>query len=208
MSEDWIERWLAGRIGWHEEGGNAALKRHWTASGRRVLVPMCGKTVDMLWLEEQGNEVVGVELSQIAVEAFFDENQLRFSKHEGEWTEYRAVDRRIRLYCGDYFTFTGETFDAHFDRGALIAMNSEIRPRYAQHTSTLLTPDAYQLVIALEYDEEVAKGPPFSVPAQEILSYRPRLERVEARDDIENGPPKFLDAGLKEMIEEVWRSGS
>ena len=205
MSEDWIERWLNGRIGWHEEGGNAALKRHWTASGRRVLVPMCGKTVDMLWLEDQGNEVVGVELSQIAVEAFFEENQLEFTKRDGELTEYRATDRRIRLFCGDYFAFAGETFDAHFDRGALIAMKPETRPGYAHHTSSLLAPNAYQLVISLEYDDDVAEGPPFSVPKKEILSYWPHLERVEARDDIANGPPKFLDAGLSEMIEEVWR---
>jgi thiopurine S-methyltransferase len=206
MSEEWLERWLVGRIGWHEDGGNAALKRHWSASGRRVLVPMCGKTVDMLWLEDQGNEVVGVELSDIAVRGFFEENELAFTKHPGELTEYRARDRRISLYCGDYFAFAGGQFDAHFDRGALIAMNPPVRPRYAEHTSSLLSPDAYQLVIALEYDDTVAKGPPFPVPADEMLSYWPHLARVEARDDIENGPPKFRDAGLREMIEVVWRS--
>ena len=206
MTEEWLERWLIGRIGWHEESGNAALKRYWTASGRRVLVPMCGKTVDMLWLEEQGNEVVGIELSDIAARAFFHENDLAFTEHAGELTEYRARDRRISLFCGDYFAFNGGPFDAHFDRGALIAMNSEIRPGYAAHTASLLIPDAYQLVIALEYDEKVAKGPPFSVPGDEILSYWPHLERVEAREDIENGPPKFRDAGLAEMFEVVWRS--
>ena len=208
MSEEWIERWLIGRIGWHEEGGNAALKSYWTASDKRVLVPMCGKTVDMLWLEEQGNEVVGVELSDVAVAAFFEENDLVFTRHEGELTEYRARDRRISLFCGDFFAFDGGPFDGHFDRGALIAMNPEIRPVYAKHTSSLLTADAYQLVIALEYDDTVAKGPPFSVPADEILSYWPQLERVEKRDDIENGPPKFREAGLREMFEEVWRGGA
>jgi thiopurine S-methyltransferase len=206
MTEAWIDRWLEGRIGWHEEGGNAALKQHWNVSGRRVLVPMCGKTVDMLWLEEQGNEVFGVELSELAVEAFFEENELLFTRHAGELTEYRARDRRVSVFCGDYFAFSGERFDAHFDRGALIAMNAEFRPRYATHTSSLLEPGAFQLVIALEYDQRVAKGPPFSVPGDEILAYWPGLMRVEARDDIENGPPKFREAGLKEMTEVVWQS--
>jgi len=60
MTESWLERWREGRIGWHEAEGNASLKKHWRAEGKRVLVPMCGKTVDMLWLEERGNSVVGV----------------------------------------------------------------------------------------------------------------------------------------------------
>ena len=71
MHENWLERWRVGRTGWHEAGGNQGLKRHWVAVGRRVLVPLCGKTPDLLWLEERGNAVTGVELSEIAVQAFF-----------------------------------------------------------------------------------------------------------------------------------------
>ena len=62
MSDDWLERWKIGRTGWHEPAGNRNLRTHWTWSGRRVLVPLCGKTHDLLWIEAQGNEVVGVEL--------------------------------------------------------------------------------------------------------------------------------------------------
>ena len=70
-NEPWLERWQIGRTGWHEPSGNRNLRAHWSWSGKRVLVPMCGKTPDLLWLEELGNEVVGVELSEIAVVAFF-----------------------------------------------------------------------------------------------------------------------------------------
>lgn len=206
MIEEWLERWQVGRTGWHEADGNPSLKKYWNASGKRVLVPLCGKTRDLLWLEEQGNEVVGVEASDIAVEGFFEEHGLTYTKHAGELTEYRARERRIRLFCGDYFAFSGQAFDAHFDRGALIAVAVENRARYAAHTSSLLEPGAYQLVITLEYDDTIATGPPFPVPADEVLSYWPGLEQVEARDDIDNGPPKFIEAGLKEMIEVVWRS--
>ena len=51
----------------------------------------------------------------------------------------------------------------------------------------------------------MSTGPPFSVPAEEILGYWPKLQRVDAYDDIQNGPPKFREAGLDEMIEVVWR---
>ena len=72
MTECWVERWQEGRTGWHEPDGNDSLKKYWRAAGRRVLVPLCGKTPDLAWLARLGNEVVGIELAEIAVETFFD----------------------------------------------------------------------------------------------------------------------------------------
>lgn len=206
MHEEWLERWRIGRIGWHEDQGNRNLKEHWRATGKRVLVPMCGKTPDLLWLETKGNEVIGVEVSELAVEAFFEENDLEFERSEGALTEYRAIDRRITLYCGDYFEFRSEACDAHYDRGALVALTADLRPRYARHTSSLLTADAEQLVITVEYDQTVCDGPPFSLSRGEVQGYWPRLSRVAAIDDTENAPPKFIEAGLERMFETVWRT--
>lgn len=207
MHEEWLERWKVGRTGWHEPGGNRNLQRHWRASGKRVLVPMCGKTPDLLWLEAQGNEVVGVELSEIAAKAFFDENDIGYVLVNGPLVEYRAVDRQIEIYCGDFFEFRQPGFDAHYDRGALVALPADLRPEYARHTSSLLSEDAAQLVIAVEYDQSVCAGPPFSIESEEMLGYWPQLERVAAIDDTENAPPKFLDAGLDRMYETIWRAG-
>ncbi len=205
MNEPWLERWQEGRIGWHEADGNRSLQKHWQAQGKRVLVPLCGKTVDLLWLEAQGNEVVGVELADLAARAFFTENELAFD-YDAERRAYSARDRRIRIVCGDYFAFDERSFDAHYDRGALAALPADLRPKYAAHTSSLLTDDAYQLVIVLEYDQAQAAGPPFCVSGDELLAYWPGLERVDRYDDIANCPPKFRDAGLEAMYENVWRS--
>ena len=206
MREPWLERWREGKIGWHEAQANLGLQKYWTASGKRVLVPLCGKTLDLLWLERQGNEVVGVELSEIAVQAFFEENEIPYSLVEGELTAYVAEDLAITIYCGDYFEFSEGPFDAVYDRAALIALPADMRGAYVEHTQSLLAADAEQMIITLEYDESITTGPPFSVPADELLAYWPNLERVHAQDDIENGPPKFHEAGLKEMIQVVWRS--
>ncbi len=206
MHKEWLERWQIGRTGWHEPDGNRNLKRHWRASGRRVLVPMCGKTPDLLWLEGQGNEVVGVELSDLAVKAFFEENAIAYETVEGPLTEYRAVGRGIAIFCGDYFQFDRSDFDAHYDRGALVALTADLRPKYARHTSSLLTEDAAQLVVTVEYDQSMCAGPPFSIGSDEILGYWPGLERVDSVDDTANAPPKFLDAGLDCMYETIWRS--
>ncbi len=205
MTEAWLERWQEGKIGWHEARGNLGLQKYWTASGKRVLVPLCGKTPDLIWLERQGNEVVGVELSDIAVQGFFEENEIPYSIVEGALTAYVAEDHAITIYCGDYFEFSAVPFDAYYDRAALIALPADMRGAYVEHTRSLLAADAVQLVITLEYDESIATGPPFSVPAHEILAFWPDLERIIAYDDIQNGPPKFREAGLGEMIEVVWQ---
>ena len=204
MTESWLERWREGRIGWHEEHGNASLKKHWRASGKRVLVPMCGKTVDMLWLEEQGNSVVGVELSDIAARAFFEENGLRYAVQEDSLAAFTAEDRDITIYCGDLFDFDAAGFTGWYDRGAFVATPAERRPAYAELINQLLAPDACRLLITLEYDDTIATGPPFSIARDEIRRYWPDLREIERHDDIENGPPKFREAGLKAMFETVW----
>ena len=204
MNEDWLNRWEIGRTGWHEPAGNRNLQSHWTFTGCRVLVPLCGKTPDLLWLESQGNEVVGVELAELAVEAFFTDNDLEYERIDGSLPGYRCTTRKVTLYCGDYFEFEHEPFDAHYDRGALIALAPELRPRYAAHTASLLTDDARQLVLTIDYDDSVCEGPPFCVGPDELLSYWAGLQEHARVDDTENAPPKFLERGLRRLDEIVW----
>lgn len=204
MSEPWLDRWKEGRIGWHEAGGNANLREQWRASGGRVLVPMCGKSVDLLWLEEQGHDVVGIELSPIAVQTFFDENGIRYSIREGSMPAYVAADRRLSIHCGDFFEFDAAPFDAWYDRGALVALPAGMRPAYARKVDGLLKPRAGRLVITVEYDQEIVDGPPYSVEGAEVRGYWPSLREVARHDDLDNGPPKFREAGLRSMFEIVY----
>lgn len=205
MNETWLERWQEGRIGWHEADGNRSLKRYWRGEGLRVLVPLCGKSVDMLWLAGQGNEVTGVELSEIAAREFFTDNDLDYDV-AADGNRYSGVDVPITIVCDDYFAFDDSGFDAHYDRGALVALPAERRSQYALHTSARLSANPFQLVITLEYDQCRVTGPPYSVPPTEVLSCFPGLERIDAYDDIANAPPKFRDAGLDAMTEVVWRT--
>jgi thiopurine S-methyltransferase len=210
MTEPWLERWEQGRIGWHEAEGNAKLKKYWPeemAADSRVLVPLCGKSSDLLWLAQRGFEVIGVELSKIAVESFFGDHGLEFSVSDDDTLDrYRAKDRPITIYCGDFFDFESEPFDALFDRAALVAMAAKERPAYVAHTKSLLKPDAYRLIITLEYDQSAADGPPYSVMSDEVLSYWSDLRLVGQNNDIENSPPKFREAGLTRVMESAWSS--
>ena len=112
----------------------------------------------------------------------------------------------LTIYCGDFFELDGLQCDAHFDRGALIAMPPNRRHAYAEHVDSLLRPRAERLVITLEYDQAVAAGPPYSVESEEVLSYWPDLERRSQREDIANAPPKFRDAGLETLTEVIWQT--
>jgi thiopurine S-methyltransferase len=206
VSEFWLDRWQEGRIGWHQPERNASLKKFWRSSGRRVLVPLCGKSPDIKWLADHGNEVIGVEISRLAIEAFFAENDIGYVIREGELCCYEASDASIKIFHGNYLDLNSIECDAHYDRGALIALPEDQRSHYAAHTTSLLTKDAEQLVVTLEYEQALVDGPPFSVLADEVLSYWPHLECVDEYDDIVNASPKFPEAGLTELIERVWRS--
>jgi len=211
VTEPWLDRWEQGRIGWHEPDGNANLKRHWRdlPHGSRVLVPFCGKARDLIWLTDRRLDVVGVELSAIAIKSFFKEHGFDYEvDNDGKLLRYRSTTQEITIFCGDYFDFGSQPFDALFDRGALVAVPAGERPRYVEHTKSLLRMNAYRLIITLEYDQAAANGPPFAVMPDEIQSYWSDLQIVSRHNDIDNCPPKFRAAGLTEFIETAWSSGT
>ena len=205
--QDWLERWVAGNIGWHQQNGNESLRCFWPAltPGERVLVPLCGKSVDIMWLAGQGLDVTGVEISAVAIEKFFAEQTLSFELDtSGQLACYRAREQSIALYCGDYFEFIAPQFDALFDRASLIALDASLRPAYVQHTKSLLKEDAAQLLITLEYEQRLVNGPPYCVLREEVAAYWPKLKSVKEQEALASCPPKFRDAGLSQVNEVTW----
>jgi len=203
----WHSRWKDGRHGWHEADGSRALRKFWPRlpRGSRVLVPLCGKSADLLWLARQGCDVTGVELSPIAARSFFEESGLecKSTNLDGfQW--FRNREAGIAIACGNYFGFVDEPFDALYDRAALTALPEKKRPEYVRKTKNLVKPDACLLFVTLEFDDSLAEGPPYPVWSDEINTHWASLQRVDARDDTGNSPPKFLDAGVDEMTEVVW----
>ncbi|MBT8083843.1 MAG: thiopurine S-methyltransferase [Woeseia sp.] len=173
-SDFWHERWANNQIGFHQDVTTPLLERHWDelfdSSVKSVFVPLCGKSRDLLWLAERGLEVVGVELSQTAVESFFAEQKLdaRRGLH-GEMREYRCASLPLTVYQGDFFALSNDVFvtsDVVFDRGALIALPRIMRRAYVEKFKSKLKPEARILLMTLEHSDE--KSPPFSVQESEI----------------------------------------
>ncbi len=168
----WHQRWSEGRIGFHQADFNPYLKKYWQllslAADDRVFVPLCGKSKDMLWLREQGHEVIGVELNASACEAFFAENGAEPECNQKSGFVVRSVDG-VELMCGDFFSLNTEDLrdvGAVYDRAALIALPQEMRIQYAEHLTQILPKGVQILLITLEYDGD--GGPPFSVQGSEV----------------------------------------
>jgi len=188
----WHARWEEGRIGFHQQEINEQLQSHWSAlnldSDAQVLVPLCGKSRDMLWLREQGHPVVGVELNQGACEAFFDENGAEASVTES--APYRAYScDGIELLCGDVFALDTMRFNgvgAVYDRAALVALPSEMRKVYAQMICEKLPAGVSMLLITMEFEGE--QGPPFAIAEEEVRAlYGGRFE-IRRLSETAGGP--------------------
>lgn len=48
-NEDWAKRWIDGKTGWHKNAPNERLLKYFPKITKRVFVPLCGKTVDLMW---------------------------------------------------------------------------------------------------------------------------------------------------------------
>jgi thiopurine S-methyltransferase len=172
--EFWYSRWEKNEIGFHLTMPHHKLRKFFrelqVLPGAPVLVPLCGKSPDLVWLREQGLTVTGVELSRVAIEALISENALL-----AEWTTEAGMPcchaDGYQIYCGDFFKLSTKELigiRALYDRGSLVALPPEMRARYAAHIATLLPSGGRVLLIGYEYDQAETDGPPFSVPFSDL----------------------------------------
>ncbi|OLR93249.1 class I SAM-dependent methyltransferase [Actinokineospora bangkokensis] len=132
----------------------------------RVLVPLCGKSVDLLFFAEHAREVVGVELVADAVDQFFSENGLDPVREAPGVLRAGNVVMRNQ----DLFELTAEEVgqaDVVFDRASLIAFPADMRERYVESVARLLRPGAAWFLNTLEY-APLLPTPPFSVGLAEV----------------------------------------
>ena len=209
----WLQRWHEGRIGFHRDEVMPLLERHWAAlgvpAGGRVFVPLAGKTLDMHWLAAQGHEVLGVELSPLAVRAFFADAGLRPAIHaDAEGVHHRAGP--VDLVLGDVFALSEQLLapmDAVYDRAAIIALPAAMRRRYVSEVYAKLPRGCRGLLITLEYPQDEKEGPPFSVSESEVrtrFGSRWDVDLLERRDILAT-QQNFIDEGVTALDTCVYR---
>jgi len=214
-SEFWQEKWKTGETQFHRDTAHPELVAYFSGKPvQKIVVPLCGKSKDLLWLHSQGHEVVGIELSPIACEAFFVENQLPFEKQTSpEGTVYQGD--RVSLWCIDFFQTPARVWagcHSIYDRAALIALPTEMRQRYSQHLikswDAQKPENGTMLVITLEYTSEKSLGPPFSVTGQEVRAlysgkFDVKLLNSQREESLSGRPPKFTGVEVTECTYEL-----
>ena len=209
----WIERWHRRQIGFHQSEINPYLQAHWPQlgiTGGAVLVPLCGKSRDMQWLKAQGHSVIGVEISRLAVNEFFNEQQIEPRVTQASRFEVWEAPG-YQLLCGDFFALQAEDLQAVsavFDRAALIALPIDLRRRYVDKLRAVLPSRASTLLVALTYPQEQMSGPPFAVDEAEVCSLYAtyKVDKLQDEDvlvQLENA--RFKERGVEHLSEQAYR---
>lgn len=209
----WLQRWQEGQIGFHRHDVMPLLQKHWPSlqlpEASRVLVPLCGKSLDMHWLAAQGHRVLGVELSPLAVTQFFNEAGLEPTRTTSRYGEHFSIGP-IEIILGDAFGLDPALLAdvaGVYDRAALIALPPDLRRRYRDTVYAALPAGCQGLLITLEYPQEEKAGPPFSVAQAEVegLFAAPWRHTLLERRDILDQEPRFREEGLSALETAVYR---
>ena len=208
----WNERWAQGQIGFHKPEAHDLLVAHHGRIERRqrVYVPLCGKSVDLIWLRDRGHDVVGSEFVGAAIEAFFKEQLPEATPTSTRVNELVLHETSgIRIVQGDAFAVdsfaTGGRVDAIWDRAALVAIDPATRPRYVEALSRVLREGGVILLVTFAYDQTKLPGPPWSVGDDEVQALfggAYTIEKLAAR--AESPGPKFVEAGVTSLMESVF----
>lgn len=209
-SKFWQQRWQEGRIGFHKSDVNPELIKYFSnialPVGSQVLVPLCGKSIDMVWLACTGYDVVGIELVESAVQAFFAEQNITPTITELTSAADRSTLKRyqgqlagqtITLWAADVFTLSTidiDAINAVYDRAALIALPANMRADYSRHI-VKLSNNAPQLLITLNYDQSKKDGPPFSITQQQLHQYYSadyKIVELESKSSTLNATSEIL----------------
>ena len=211
-NEYWLDRWQRNDIGFHQNEINSYLQHYWPrmhrVAGSKVLVPLCGKSRDMMWLHERGHAVMGVELSTMAAHAFFDEYHLNPTiTHHGPFE--CLTSGTIQIWCGDIFDLTAaDLVNVHavYDRAALVALHPVMRQRYVTHLLDILPAEMDILLITLDYPQHEMTGPPFAVTPGEVESLYARRAAMTCLHqlDVLDQNPRFRARGLSRLHESIY----
>lgn len=206
--EYWHNRWDKEQTGWHRAIYNDLLLKHWPSinapSGGQVIVPLCGKSLDMLWLAEQGYNVVGLEMVEQAVQAFFEENKLETVSNEiGKHIKYSSPP--FTIFQGDLFDLEAGVVqaDAWYDRAAMVALPNSLRENYVKQICQQTKPGASGLLITFAYPQEQMDGPPFALHDEDVLRFFADGFEVECLEKIDLEDEK--DRGLSNVTSTVFK---
>lgn len=143
--------------------------------GQGIFVPFCGKSVDMLWLQQQGYCVLGVDISKEAIDDFCNENGLQYSETQKNGLlirEIKSENAPLTLICGDIFKLQASDvadISVIYDRAGYIAIPKELRVKYANLLANIFPENTKMLLGLFNFENEKPfQGPPHYISEEEI----------------------------------------
>jgi len=219
----WIERWQKGETGFHQDILNPYLGYFYGENGPvqaarqslKVFVPLCGKSLDMLWLAQNGYQVLGIECSEIAIKDFFQEHKLEYRVEPGQpFTRYVSEEKtgqsRIEILHGDFFDLAPvdlEGITDIYDRASMIALPETMRLDYFKKMLELQAEGMRTLLITLTYPQQEMDGPPFSVTENELnelYGEEFKIDKLLGKDILVD-EPRFQQRGLSALYETAYK---
>lgn len=213
--DGWQKRWSERKIGFHQEEAHVFLEKYVDRILNKkekasVFMPLCGKSVDIKWLSDRGHCVVGVECSSMALEEFFQEQNVEYTIEPAEQVNgsiYKSKDGKIKIYCCDFFAFSKDNegqFDSIWDRAAMVAINRSDRKKYTDLLKTLMKPDGRLALVTLEFDDTIHAGPPHNFPEDKVRDLYEDTCSVETVETLDGLKERHKDWGLTSMDEKFY----
>lgn len=209
----WQQRWQDNNIGFHQADVNPLLLQFMPTlnlkPGAKIFVPFCGATVDMAYLVQQGYQIIGSEISELACEQFFAEQNREYQLIEQDGFKIYQSEN-IQLYCGDHYQLQPEWFGdvcAVYDRAALIAVEPTLRKKYVEKLQQLI-PGYVGLLVTVNYADNGKSGPPFSISAQQAKRlFAPMYPKKIAELDDSAACRSLESRGYKSVVEDCYLLG-
>ena len=205
---NWKQSWNDGKTGFHLSKTNPSLEQyaHLLDQEHTILVPLCGKTLDMHFLHNRNHSVVGIELVPQAINDFFQEWGVVPTTHQNRFNH-----ERITVINSNIFAIQSQdlpTIDGIFDRAALVALPTSIRVQYAAHLLSLLKDGGTLLLITYDMPRPQDQGPPFTVRQHDVPHLFKHASSVELLKEIHNTPqdePRLISRGVAWSKEHIWK---
>jgi len=213
----WQARWATGQSQWHSNKHQEYLEKYLdqlsetSSEGKmRILLPMCGKCPDLMYLYEKGHTVIGVEGVPFVVEQLFRENKVdhvKTSLPELKGWKFKSKDGRLTVYACDFFLVTPAILgpiDAVYDRGALEAIPAQERTLYVNVMRNLLGPEFRYILNAYEYDDTLFQGPPRNLPRDEVWKLFADFCEVDILEEVDKSESGMERFQLEWMVKVIY----
>ena len=183
----WNDMWLkSDQPPFHEHSYHSLLEKYIYALSKPTanycFVPLCGKSHDLFLLANHCKHVYGYELSQIAVEQFFNFYKLKYKQKRISASCTLFTSDKISIFCGDIFELDSHylpSCDMVYDRAALVALPYSSRQRYVDLVMSVIPKNGRILLLTMDFKDKLDQLPPLATSPHEILNLYKKAQSIK-----------------------------